>query len=258
MNQVSSVAADMPQGAMQNLKNWWRDRVYPGLDLHTRSRASLCRYWKSGRRDVLDAGCGNAYFSWLAYQSDANVLALNYDGEQVSKARDFLLGYKQADPRRLQINQFNLYNLGSITRKFDEIICYEVLEHLKGDREILGHFYGLLKPGGVLHLCCPFSLHPHHATSDLDENETGGHVRAGYTQDDYRALLEPIGFEIDTVEGLGSKRLFYADNVIRTVRNRFGNMLALPLLPFLLPFVWLDLPNPEMPFSLYVRAVKRS
>src|SRR5271169_4392818 len=78
-------------------KNWLRSMIYPGLDLHTRNRASLCLFWKSGPRDVLDAGCGNGYFAWLAYQSGASVLALNFDWEQVAKARDFLFDYKKAD-----------------------------------------------------------------------------------------------------------------------------------------------------------------
>jgi hypothetical protein len=50
---------------MSILKNIVRDLVYPGLDLHTRNRASLRRFWKTGARDVLDAGSGNGYFSWL-------------------------------------------------------------------------------------------------------------------------------------------------------------------------------------------------
>ena len=32
-----------------------RNILYPGLDLHTRNRASLCRFWNTGPRDVLDA-----------------------------------------------------------------------------------------------------------------------------------------------------------------------------------------------------------
>lgn len=45
------------------VRNW----LYPGLDLHVRNRGSLAKYWKTGPRDVLDAGSGNGYFAWLAY-----------------------------------------------------------------------------------------------------------------------------------------------------------------------------------------------
>jgi SAM-dependent methyltransferase len=237
-------------------KNWLRALVYPGLDLHTRNRASLCVFWKKGPRDVLDAGSGNGYFSWLAYQSGACVIALNFDKEQVEKAREFLVGYRKADTTRLQFNQFNLYDLHSIDRKFDEIICYETLEHMRRDSEVLKDFYRLLNPGGVLHLCCPYSLHPRHKSSELDLTEAGGHVRAGYTRDDYTAILKPIGFQVDTFVGIGSSGLCQADNLLRAIRHRLGDGFALPLLPFLLPFVWLSKFDPPVPFSLYVRALR--
>jgi SAM-dependent methyltransferase len=241
---------------MNSLKNFIRHLIYPGLDLHTRNRASLCRFWQTGPRDVLDAGSGNGYFSWLAYQSGARVVALNYEQSQVEKARDFLVGYRHADPVRLRFEQYNLYDLPREQRAFDEIICFEVLEHLKRDGEVLTQFYRVLKPGGALHLCCPHRLHPRHQAEILDLNETGGHVRQGYTEEDYRKLLEPLGFKIEQVAGIGTPGIYRADKILRALRNRVGDALALPLLPLLLPFVWCARMNPPRPFSLYVKAVK--
>ena len=90
----------------------------------------------------------------------------------------------------------------------------------------------------------------------LDLNETGGHVRPGYTEADYRALLEPLGFRIERVVGIGDKGVFHADNALRSIRVKVGDWAALPLLPFALPFVWCARLDPPVPFSLYVRAVK--
>jgi SAM-dependent methyltransferase len=139
---------------------------------------------------------------------------------------------------------------------FDEIICYEVLEHVRRDSDVLGQFYRMLKPGGVLHVSCPYRLHPRHQVEVLDLNEMGGHVRPGYTEDQYRALLEPIGFQIRDVVGIGTPGIYHADRILRGIRNRFGDLCALPFLPLTLPFVWLAKFNPRVPFSLYVRAVK--
>jgi len=233
-----------------------RNLVYPGLDLHTRHRASLCRYWKTGPRDVLDAGSGNGYFSWLAYRSGARVVAKNFEKAQVDKARSFLVGYRKADPTRLRSELGNLYDLSHEKRTFDEIICYEALEHIRRDDAVVREFYRILRPGGVLHLCCPYRLHPRHQAEVLDLNETGGHVRPGYTEEDYRTLLEPLGFRIDQVVGIGPNSVYVADKIVRTIGNRFGNLLALPLLPLVLPFVWFARFNPSVPFSLYVRSVK--
>ncbi|HEY6763821.1 MAG TPA: methyltransferase domain-containing protein [Candidatus Sulfotelmatobacter sp.] len=240
------------------LRNRIRNILYPGLDLHTRNRASLSCFWQIGPRDVLDAGSGNGYFSWLAYQTGARVVALNYEQEQVEKARDFLIGHRRADPARLQFEQCNLYCLNNETRTFDEVICFEVLEHLLRDREVVTEFYRILRPGGVLHLCCPHRLHPRHQAEVLDERESGGHVRAGYTEDEYRKLLEPIGFHVDFVVGIGTPAVYHADRILRVIRNRIGDWAALPLLPIALPAVWFATPNPRTPFSLYVKAVKQA
>lgn len=243
---------------MGKIRNLLRDIVYPGLDVHVRDRARLSRYWRSGQRDVLDAGSGNGYFAWIAYKSGANVTAFNFDAGQVEKATEFLNGYRKADPSRLRFEQRNLYDLASESRQFDEIICYEVLEHLMRDAEILEQFYRMLRPGGVLHLCCPNKLHPRHQVEVLDTAETGGHVRPGYTEQEYRALLEPLGFKIDLVVGIGTRAVYYADAVLRTIRNSVGDLLALPLFPLALPCVWLSGTNPKVPFSIYARAVKPS
>lgn len=246
----------MTARAPQGMRSWLRKLLYPGLDLHTRNRASLVRYWKSGPRDVLDAGSGNGYFAWLAYRSGARVVAMNFEQEQVDKAREFLLGYRRADSERLRFEQRNLYDLKDETRTFDEIVCFEVLEHLRRDNDIVRAFHRILRPGGVLHLCCPNRMHPRHQAEVLDVDETGGHVRPGYTFEDYRALLEPAGFVIEREVGIGSRPLYLADEALRMVRNRLGDAVALPLLPLALPFVWLASLNPPVPFSLYVTASK--
>ena len=233
-----------------------RNLVYPGLDLHTRNRASLCRFWKTGPRDVLDAGSGNGYFSWLAYRSGARVLALNFEQTQVEKAREFLIEHRKADPARLTFEQRNLYDLPEEQRRFDEIICFEVLEHLRDDHAVVKEFYRILRPGAVLHVCSPNREHPRHQVEVLDTNESGGHVRAGYTAEDCRKLLEPVGFSIERVVGIGPPSVYFADKILRSIRNRLGDIPALPLLPLALPVVWFAKMNPPIPFSLYVKAVK--
>jgi SAM-dependent methyltransferase len=233
-----------------------RDLLYPGLDLHTRNRASLCRFWQTGPRDVLDAGSGNGYFSWLAYQTGARVVAMNYEEDQLEKARDYLIEHRRADPTRLQFERCNLYDLTRETRTFDEVICFEVLEHLVRDEDIVTEFFRILRPGGALHLCCPHRLHPRHQTEVLDTKESGGHVRTGYTEEDYRNLLEPIGFRIGSVVGIGTPAVYHTDRILRAIRNRVGDWAALPLLPIALPVVWFATLNPRLPFSLCVKAIK--
>ena len=207
---------------------------------------------------MLDAGSGNGYFSWLAYQSGANVVALNSDAQQVEKANAYFLEHHKADPSRLRFERRNLYDLSNESQTFDEIICYETLEHVRRDNEVVTQFYRILRPGGILHLCCPNRLHPRHRKELIDHTETGGHVRAGYTVDDYRLLLEPIGFELQQLAGIGPKPVYLIDEVLRKIRSHFGNLAALPLLPFGLLALKLARLNPTVPYSVYVKAVKLS
>jgi SAM-dependent methyltransferase len=239
-----------------SIKYWLRDLFYPGLDLHVRNRASLCPFWRTGPRSVLDAGSGNGYFAWRAYLSGASVVAMNFEAGQVQKATEYLVGHRKADPQRLRFEQCNLYDLDKEKRSFDEIICYETLEHIRRDEDVVRELARILKPGGALHLCCPNRLHPRHMREVLDLEETGGHYRAGYTIEEFRKLLEPLGLVVDQQAGIGPSSLYWADEIIRRVKSTLGDIVALPLLPLLMPFVWAAKMNPEVPFSIYVRAIK--
>jgi hypothetical protein len=180
---------------------------------------------------------------------------MNHEQEQVQKASDFLIVHIRADPARLRSERRNLYDLTRETRTFDEVICFEVLEHSLGDPDVVTESYRILHQGGALHLCCPHRLHPRHRAEVLDTKESGGHERVGYTEDDYRKLLEPVGFQIESVVGIGTPAVYHADRVLRAIRNRFGDWAA-PLLPIALPAVRFASVNSRLPYSLCVKAIK--
>jgi SAM-dependent methyltransferase len=151
----------------------------------------------------------------------------------------------------------NLYDVGKLGDRFDEIICYETLEHIRDDRVVCRHFHDLLKPGGILHLCCPNAEHPRWQQEKLDRAERGGHVRHGYTERSYRELLEPLGFRIERFEGIGGPLLVsLQENIQAPVRRWLGEVGAAVVALIGIPFVWFDGRRPKVPFSIYVRAVR--
>ena len=239
-----------------NLKNIFRWCLMPGIDHMTRRRVRLCKYWAREKRDVLDAGFGNGWVSYLAYRSGARVLGVNMAQDQVQKAKNFYNGWRNIPTEQLEFLRLNLYDLDGLTSSFDEIICYETLEHIKDDLEVCKEFYRLLKLGGVLHLCCPFAEHPRWKKESLDYKEKGGHVRAGYTLESYRALLEPLGFEIMETEGMGGRLLTKIVLMTQLIQSYLGNLCALPVALLGIPFVWFDPVNAHNPYCLYVKAVK--
>jgi SAM-dependent methyltransferase len=240
------------------IRLWGKRILFPGLDVHTRCRYRfLSRYFKGGAIDTLDAGCGNGALSYAAYRRGNRVLGVTMEPDQVQKDREYF-SFLGTDPERLQFEVCNLYDLDRIERRFDQIICSETLEHITGDRAVVDSFYRLLREGGILHVCCPYSEHPGNKGRVCMDESVGWHVRDGYTLETYRALLEPAGFRIVQSAGFGSPLLVKISNVIQPVLSGYGAALALPLFLFSWPLQLLDRPNPRVPWSLYVQCVKEN
>ncbi len=120
---------------------------------------------------MLDAGFGNGWFSYRAYRSGATVTALAIGPELIRKAKALYNGFLGIPDDKLSFREMNLYEAGQIEGPFDEIICYETLEHIRNDATVCRMFYEMLRPGGVLHLCCPNAEHPRWQGETLDLTE---------------------------------------------------------------------------------------
>jgi SAM-dependent methyltransferase len=232
--------------------------LFPGLDLHTRCRYRfLPRLFRAGPIETLDAGCGNGALAYAAYRLGNRVLGISVRADEVQRNREYFADLI-SDCDRLQFRQMNVYDLPTLSQKFDQIVCSETLEHISRDAEVVASFAALLRPGGVLHLCSPFSMHPSNNLGRVAGPEDGGHVRDGYTFETYQCLLDRVGLEIVACGGLGSPLLVDLDRRISNLRGRYGDAAALPLFLACLPLSWLDRPNPHIPLSLYVQATRRA
>jgi SAM-dependent methyltransferase len=230
--------------------------LFPGLDLHTRCRYRyLPRQFRTGPIDTLDAGCGNGALAYAAYKLGNRVLAISVRADEIRRNQEY---FEALLPNcdRLQFREMNIYDLPKLGRTFDQIVCSETLEHITRDAEVVASFADLLRPGGVLHLCCPFAMHPSNNLGRVAGPEDGGHVRDGYTLQTYQCLLESVGLKIVACGGLGSPLLVRLDRHISELRGRHGDAAVLPLFLAYLPLSLLDRPNPRVPLSLYVQAVK--
>jgi SAM-dependent methyltransferase len=245
---------------MQGLANRVKWFLFPGLNLHARLRnRQMPRYFgrpvNGEERLVLDAGCGNGMLSYQSYRLGNRVVGVSIKSE-VQRNRQLFNQLHGIPEDRLRFLEHNLYDIESLGREFDEIICCEVMEHIKGDERVCRSFYNILKPGGVLHLCCPNAEHPFHAEYPLDADERGGHVRPGYTWESYRDLLEPIGFEVSAPIGLGGPIRHRCNEPITRVQKIGGYPAGLAAFALLSPLTSLDTSAPSLPFSLYVKATR--
>ena len=116
----------------------------------------------------------------------------------------------------------------------------------------------LLKQGGLLHVYAPNAHHPYNASVPLDPDEAGGHVRPGCSLEDYCNLPKPIGFEIDTIQGLGGPVRQAFNRQIKDFQARYGAAAGIPIFLLSLPCLWFEnrVQEKRNPFSIYVRAVK--
>lgn len=234
--------------------------LFPGLNLHARLRfkrvpEELGRPINGEVRNILDAGCGNGMLSYQAYRLGNRVIGVSIKSE-VQRNKKLFNEYHGIPEEKLSFRDHNLYDIESIEERFDEIICCEVLEHIKGDEMVARSFFQILKPGGTLHLCCPNAEHPHHANYPLDPNETGGHVRPGYTYESYKTLLEPIGFKLSEPIGVGGPIRQGCNKLITRSQEIAGLALGLPLFFLLAPWTAFDGSSPSVPYSLYVKATR--
>lgn len=241
------------------IKYW----LFPGINLHSRLRyKELPKHFGSSSDKqclfVLDAGSGNGMLAYQNVLMGNKVVGVSFKPAEVLACREMFNRYLGISEKLLRFHEGNLYDLRFESETFDEIICSEVLEHLRRDSDVCQSFWRLLKPGGVLHLCAPNAAHPYNKNFPLDLNENGGHVRPGYTLESYHALLEPLGFQITESEGLGGPVRQFFNRLIKMIQGRFGAFAGLPLFVVAL----LALPfeqrhrEQDMPYSLYVRARK--
>jgi len=112
----------------------------------------------------------------------------------------------------------------SSRKKYDQIIVFEVLEHIIEDERALENLVRHLAPGGELLISTPSRDHTPIAGEVVSPREDGRHVRKGYSFEDFAGILSRYGLKIirkDTASRWFTRRLTSASNAVyRLTRNR--------------------------------------
>lgn len=138
--------------------------------------------------DILEVGCGIGSFTEKLI-SVGNVTAIDIEKYYISKTKKAL--GKRAHVGFGDIEKGKYFFDSS--KRFDSIICLNVLEHIQNDTKTLQNIYSLLRKKGTVFLLTP--AHPAFFGS-LDKGL--GHARR-YTKSDVRAKFLKAGFKVKRV-----------------------------------------------------------
>jgi len=164
----------------------------------------LKRNLNSGKIRTLDAGCGSGAFTMYAAKRGNEAVGISFDERNNKAAADraALLGIKN-----VRFVTGNLGDLDSIRQDlglFDQVICFETIEHILEDQKLVSGISGILKPGGRLLLTTPYKYYAKGLVGDdkakLSTYEDGGHVRWGYTHEEMEKIFNKAGLVMEKKE----------------------------------------------------------
>ncbi len=179
-----------------------------------------------GPRRTLDAGCGTGAFAMYAAKAGNEVVGISFHPREneVAARRARILGLTNI--RFVTGNLGELSAMRAALGSFDQVICFETMEHIMDDRKLLRDLASILRPGGRLLLTVPH-LHYHRMPGDsISKVEDGRHVRWGYTPEQLRKMFEEVGLKVQTTEYLTGYAVQHAIQAERAVLKVLGPRLA--------------------------------
>ncbi len=190
----------------------------------------LRRHLRRGPRRTLDAGCGSGELTLYAAKVGNQAIGLSFDERlnDIARTRAQLLRISNAE-----FITGDLRLLGEISEQigtFDQIICFETIEHILNDAKLIADLFLLLRPQGRLLITTPFKHHKRQPGEKISGHEDGGHVRWGYTHQELSTLLNSAGLEVQIEDYLTG---FVSQQIILLMRrwgdSRVAWALTLPL-----------------------------
>ena len=197
----------------------------------------------SGPVRTLDAGSGSGAFSLYAAKQGNEVIGFSFDEPKNVKARKRAAMLDLHNVTFVEGDLRKLRNFFRHEKKFDQIICFETIEHIKDDTTLLHDFAYILKPGGTLILTAPYEYYRRLPGDNISDIENGGHMRWGYTHKGFKMLTDKAGLTIikaGYVSGFITRTLLLAERLLgRLVTRRLARILLLPtrLLHYIDPLV---------------------
>lgn len=180
----------------------------PGPSYLCRRRLVLKLLDQIGRGSVLEIGFGGGDLLERLSAKGYKGAGIDFSGD----ACRALLARSEGKGFNFRILAMTEAELAAWTEKFDIVMAFEVLEHIRDDREALARWHGLTAGGGHLLLSVP--AHPEKYD---DEDRAAGHIRR-YGKEELRKKLSDAGFTVIKFYSYGYPMM----NLAKKVRNFFA------------------------------------
>jgi 2-polyprenyl-3-methyl-5-hydroxy-6-metoxy-1,4-benzoquinol methylase len=201
----------------------------------------VARHLEDGPLRTLDAGSGAGALTLYAATIGNDSLGISYNGQNTEKATAAAEFLGIENVRFLTADLRELTDYAGELGAFDQIVCCETLEHIKGDREVVSGLASLLEPGGKFLLTTPYKHYRPLLFDEISWREDGRHVRWGYTHAEVREIFEECGLQVvaeEYVSGVVSQQL---TNLWRMLKRENATLAWTVVLPLRLLY-FLDAP----------------
>lgn len=211
---------------------------------------------------LIDVGCGTGAFTIGAARRGYRALGLSWDTRNQNVAEQRAAACGEAGAKFEVVDVRRLGDEEQLRGKFDVAPCCECAEHILDDRKLLRDVADALKPGGRLLFTTPNYYYRAMSKGDLGpfcREETGWHVRRGYSPEMLRELCEQAGLrceEISYCSGWMSQKVSGVLRALNQINGRLAWVLTLPLRPLALLDQWLPGPGAHSAYSITMVAVK--
>lgn len=146
---------------------------------------------------LFDAGCHYGYYLYAIRKEYPNIRLAGADIERgmidIAQKIKNVYVFQQDFNQDIKLNE-----------RFDAILSFDVIEHIKKDQVFLNNLFNLLNDGGILLLRTEF-LNPHFNLRWLDnwvsdKGQEYHHVKLAYSKRELREMLAKAGFKIKEVK----------------------------------------------------------
>ena len=129
------------------------ERVVPHIEDRLNYLFHLTRYYFSllylRDKDVVDIGCGTGYGDFIISKEAKRVIGIDNSKEAIDFAKEH---YKKEN---VEFYQMDWKEIKNFKEKFDVIISFEFIEHIKEQEEFLGLIKEILKENGIVIISTP-------------------------------------------------------------------------------------------------------